>query len=109
MLLPAIVAGVLITTAFLYNESDHSTGKPTVANYAQMDVSKEITKLTEEELDTYLTTTEKLVVTTADREQYGIDDLLEVDEHIQLTSDDELKQYLNESAEASTEESTDTK
>jgi hypothetical protein len=73
-----------------------------------MDVSKEMTMLSEEELNTYLTTTEKLVVTSGERDQYGEDELPDVNEHIQLMSDDELKQYLDESAETSAEAKVDT-
>lgn len=105
----AVLAGVILTTAFLYNgDNNNAVDEATLASYAQMDVSKEMTMLSEEELNTYLTTTEKLVVTSGERDQYGEDELPDVNEHIQLMSDDELKQYLDESAETSAEAKVDT-
>lgn len=105
----AVVTGVILATAFLYNDyNSNAVDTTTIANYAQMDVSQEISKLSEEELNTYLAATEKLVINTGDRDVYGIEVLPEVDEHIEMMSDDELKQYLEESAESSAEAKVDT-
>lgn len=101
----AVVTGVILATAFLFNGT---TGEETNSlNYAQVDVSQEMSKLSEEELNTYLATTEKLVINTGDRDMYGIEALPEVDEHIEMSSDDELKQYLNESTESLAEAKAD--
>lgn len=106
----AVVTGVILVTAFLFNGSNSNTADELLAHaeYVQMDVPHEMARVSEEELNTYLATTEKLVVTTGERDQYGEDELPDVNEHIQLMSDDELKQYLDESAESSAEVKADT-
>lgn len=97
----AVVAGLLITTAVLYtSDTNQQSGDSNFADYAQIDVSQEMSKLSEEELNTYLSSSEKLVVAAGYREQYGEDELPDVNEHIQFMSDDELKQYLDESGES---------
>lgn len=106
----AVAAGIIVVTGFLYTGNTGNTNNEiTIASYTQMDVPQEISKLSEEELNTYLATTEKLVINTGDRDVYGIETLPEVDEHIEMTSDDELKQYLDESAETSAEAKADSK
>lgn len=101
----AVVTGVVLATAFLYNGK--TTDEASNINYAHVDVSHEISKLSEDELNTYLATSEKLVINTGDRDVYGVETLPEVDEHIEMSSDDELKQYLDESTESSAETKTD--
>nr|WP_294995278.1 hypothetical protein [uncultured Sediminibacterium sp.] len=97
----AVVAGLLITTAVLYtSDTSQQNGDMKFADYAQIDVSHEISKLSEEELNTYLSSSEKLIVAAGYREQYGEDEFPDVNEHIQYMSDDELKQYLDESGES---------
>lgn len=102
----AVVTGVILATAFLYNGK--TTDEANGINYAQVDVSHEMSKLSEEELNTYLAATEKLVINTGDRDVYGVENLPEVDEHIEMSSDDELKQYLDESTESLAEVKADT-
>lgn len=105
----AIATGVILITAFLYNGNNKEAIDPaTLASYVQMDVPLEITRVSEEELNTYLASSEKLVVTTGEHELYEEHELPDVNEHIQLMSDDELKQYLDESTESLTEAKTDT-
>lgn len=101
----AVVTGVILATAFLYNGT--TADEANSMNYAQVDVSQEMSKLSEEELNTYLAATEKLVINTGDRDVYGVEALPEVDEHIEMSSDDELKQYLDESTESLAEAKTD--
>lgn len=101
----AVLTGVILATAFLYN--GNTTDETNNINYAQVDVSQEISKLSEDELNTYLAATEKLVINTGDRDVYGVETLPEVDEHIEMTSDDELKQYLDESTESLAEAKAD--
>lgn len=97
----AVVVGVLITIGILYTNNNIESIQQNGATYAQMDIPAEMSKLSEDELSTYLSTTEKLVVTAGERDQILIDELPDIDEHIQLMTDDELKQYLNESTESS--------
>lgn len=99
----AVVVGVLITVGILYTNNSIESIQQNGTTYAQMDIPAEMSKLSEDELSTYLSATEKLVVTAGERDQILIDELPDIDEHIQLMTDDELKQYLNESTESSGE------
>lgn len=102
----AIMTGVLITAAFIYNGSK-DVAVSNVGSYAQIDVSNEISKLSEDELNSYLTSAEKLVTVTADRESLLIDELPDVNDHLDYMSDDELNQYLKESTESASTETVD--
>ena len=95
----AVMVGVLVTAAFIYN-SNQTIESVNTDQYAQMDVSNEISKLSEDELTNYLSSAEKLVIATADRESLQIDELLDVNDHLSDMSDDELKEYLQESTES---------
>ncbi len=95
----AVMIGVLVTAAFIYN-SNQPTVSVDTDQYARMDVSNEISKLSEDELTNYLSSAEKLVIATADRESIQIDELPDVNDHLGDMSDDELKQYLQESTES---------
>ena len=96
----AVVVGVLITIGIFYTNDNIESIQQNGATYAQIDIPTEMSKLSEDELSTYLNTTEKLVVTAGERDQILMDELPDIDEHIQLMTDDELKQYLNESTES---------
>lgn len=94
-----MVLGIDCKNGAIYNgnqaiESVHTE------QYAQMDVSNEISKLSEDELTNYLSSAEKLVIATADRESLQIDELPDVNDHLDYMSDDELNQYLEESTES---------
>lgn len=95
----AVMIGVLVTAAFIYN-GNQAIESVNTDQYAQMDVSNEISKLSEDELTSYLSSAEKLVIATADRESLQIDELPDVNDHLGDMSDDELKQYLQESTES---------
>lgn len=95
----AVMIGVLVTATFIYN-SNQTIESVDTDQYARMDVSNEISKLTEDELTSYLSSAEKLVIATADRESLQIDELPDVNDHLGDMSDDELKQYLQESTES---------
>jgi hypothetical protein len=95
----AVMIGVLVTAAFIYN-GNQTIESVNTDQYAQMDVSNEISKLSEDELTNYLTSAEKLVIATADRESLQIDELPDVNDHLDYMSDDELNQYLQESTES---------
>lgn len=102
----AAMIGVLVTATFIYN-GNQATIAVDPDQYAKMDVSNEISKLSEDELTNYLSSAEKLVVATADRESLQIDELPDVNDHLDDMSDDELKQYLQESTEATSTETVD--
>ena len=95
----AVMIGVLVIAAFIYN-GNQTIESVNTDQYAQMDVSNEISKLSEDELTSYLSSAEKLVIATADRESLQIDELPDVNDHLGDMSDDELKQYLQESTES---------
>lgn len=95
----AVMIGVLVTAAFIYN-GNRTNESVNTDQYAQMDVSNEISKLSEDELTNYLSSAEKLVIASADRESLQIDELPDVNDHLNDMSDDELKQYLQESTES---------
>lgn len=105
----AVVVGILVTIGLLNMGDNTESIYQNSATYAQMDIPTEMSKLSEDELSTYLSATEKLVVTAGERDQLVIDELPDIDEHIELMSDDELKQYLNESTDSSSGEVVDTK
>ncbi len=102
----AAMIGVLLTAAFIYN-GNQATIPVDPDQYAKMDVSNEISKLSEDELTNYLSSAEKLVIATADQESLQIDELPDVNDHLDDMSDDELKQYLQESTESTSTETVD--
>lgn len=95
----AVIAGVLMTIAVMDNHSEE-LNLSNVDQYAQIDVHQEMSRLSEDELSSYLNTAEKLVVSSTDRDSYAMDELPDVNDHIEMMSDDDLNQYLNESAES---------
>ncbi len=104
----AVMVGVLVIAAFIYN-SNQTVNPVDADNYARMDVSSEISKLSEDELTSYLSSAEKLMIATADRESLLIDELPDVNDHLDYMSDDELNQYLEESTESTSTETVDIK
>ncbi len=90
----AIVAGILVTTGFLYtNKSNHSFD---YERYSKIDIPTSLNNLSENELETYLSSPSSLTISHA-----YVDPELTIDtennfEHI---ADDEMLQYLNESGE----------
>lgn len=103
----AVMAGILVTAVFVYTGGSKSA-TDNLANLAQMDISSEISKLSEDELTTYLSSAEKLVIATADREPLLMDELPDVNDHLEYMSDDELNEYLQESAEVASGETVGT-
>jgi hypothetical protein len=102
----AVIVGVLVTAGFIYYSNQISNSFDP-DNYARIDVSTEISKLSEEELTNYLSNAEKLVIATADRESLLIDELPDVNDHLEYMSDDELNEYLQESTESTSSETVD--
>ncbi|MBL0881823.1 MAG: hypothetical protein IBJ16_00505 [Chitinophagaceae bacterium] len=103
----AVMIGVLVTVAFIYN-GNQSMQLVNTDQYAKMDVSNEISKLSEDELTNYLSSAEKLMIAVADRETLLIDELPDVNDHLDYMSDDELDQYLQESTESASTETVGT-
>jgi hypothetical protein len=84
----AVVAGVLITSAFLF------TGEPSFRKYSRMDVPSEIQKLSENDLASYLYNPERLQAVSSQ------DILLDVKDNIHSMSDEELTGYLVDNPDA---------
>lgn len=80
----AIIAGVLVTGAFFYPDNNTS-----------FDVSKEVNKLSDAELNSYLDTSHS--VSFFDDTMLLNQETPNIQEHLQLISDLELQQYLEES------------
>jgi hypothetical protein len=93
----AAMVAVLLTSAYFFSGDRNAVENSTLTEYANLNVAEEINKLPVEDLNNYLGTTDKnLVAATADRDVVTSYELPDVNEHIELMSDDELKQYLEE-------------
>ncbi len=82
----AIMAGVLMTGAFLY------TDRP-----ASFDLAKEVNKLSDEELVSYINSEHSVVFSP---DSINLDPDLDVEGNLKLISDEELQQYLRDNQEA---------
>lgn len=89
----AVMAGILVTGAFLYTDD---RGKLNEENPA---VSSEMNKLSEDELVTYLNNPEHIVAAPASTSLASEAELVDVKNNLQKLSDEELNQYLKENAE----------
>ena len=93
----AVVAGVLITGAFLYTDTNHYRE---YEKYDHLDVPSELNKLSDDELVKYLNNTEHLVVSAPESTISAPEEALrDVKNNLQQLSDEELDQYLKENAE----------
>ncbi len=90
----AIVAGILVTTGFLYtNKSKHSFD---YERYSKIDIATSLNNLSENELETYLNSSSSLTVSHAYFEpEFSID----AENNFEHIADDEMLQYLSESGE----------
>jgi hypothetical protein len=79
----ALIAGVLVTGAFFYP-----------GNNSSFDVSKEVNKLSDDELNNYLETSHS--ISFFDDTMIMNQETPNIQEHLQLISDWELQQYLEE-------------
>lgn len=79
----AMIAGVLVTGAFFYP-----------ANNASLDMPKEVNKLSDTELNNYLESSHS--VSFLDDTMIINQEIPNIQEHLQLISDQELQQYLDE-------------
>jgi hypothetical protein len=89
----AMIAGVLVTGAFLYTDTNPSQGN---TQYEPIDLSSELNKVNDNELVTYLNNPEHV---TAANLLAGDIELGDVNAHIQKLSDEELNNYLKENGE----------
>ncbi|NCI47581.1 hypothetical protein [Sediminibacterium soli] len=85
----AIIASVLVTSAFLFTESPYR-------KYGRMNVPEELQKMSENDLATYLYNPEKISVVSS-KETIG-----ELRENIHGMSDEELTRYLSDNPDAET-------
>jgi len=93
----ALVAGVLVTGAFLYTDTNSYVG---YEKYDHLDVPSELNKVSEDELVTYLNNPEHFVVTAPESTITANEDALsDVKNNLQQLSDEELDQYLKENTE----------
>ncbi|MDB5212005.1 MAG: hypothetical protein JWQ30_2832 [Sediminibacterium sp.] len=92
----AVMAGILVTGAFLYNDGNSSL---TGIKADSSDVSFEMNKVSEAELVTYLDNPEHSVAVPAATTLASEADLVDVKNNLSRLSDEELNQYLKENAE----------
>ena len=88
----AMMAGVLVTGAFLYTDNGSTNG----TQYEPVDLSLELNKVNAEELVTYLNNPEHAAGATVLASEATLTD---VRTHIQKLSDEELNNYLKENAD----------
>jgi hypothetical protein len=81
----AVMAGLLVTGAFLY------TDRP-----ASFDLSKEVNKLSDDELNSYINYDHSVVITP---DSINLGSSTDVQSNLKLVSDEELKQYLENNPE----------
>ncbi|MEO7531567.1 MAG: hypothetical protein ABIS69_09150 [Sediminibacterium sp.] len=92
----AVMAGILVTGAFLYTDNNEDLGKITELP----DVSSGLNKVSESDLVTYLDNPEHFVAAPAATSLASEEELVDVKNNIRRVSDEELNQYLKENAES---------
>ncbi|MES2330943.1 MAG: hypothetical protein V4539_15175 [Bacteroidota bacterium] len=92
----AVMAGILVTGAFLYNDGNNSL---TGIKADSSDVSFEMNNVSEAELVTYLDNPEHFVAAPAATTLASEAELADVKNKLHQLSDEELNQYLKENAE----------
>lgn len=94
----AVVASILVTAAFLFTDKKNYLE---FENQGQVDFSSELTKLKDEELETYLNSHEHIQNTIPEPILTEGQDIPDIENtSIQLLSDEELSHYLSENAES---------
>lgn len=81
----AVMAGLLVTGAFMY------TDRPT-----SFDISKEVNKLSDDELVSYINSDRSVVISP---DSINLGSPTDVQSNLKLVSDEELKQYLQDNPE----------
>lgn len=93
----AMVAGVLVTGAFLYTDKNDYLGQE---KYEQLDLPTALNSVTDEELVNYLDNPEHYISTAHESNSFtGEEVYSDVKKTIQLLSDEEMHSYLNENPE----------
>jgi len=93
----AMMAALLVTGAFLF--TDNNTYLDNEKKYEHLDISSELNKVSEDELVTYVNNPEHVAAAPATTQLASESDLVDVKNHIQQVSDEELNQYLKENTE----------
>jgi len=93
----AMMTALLITGAFLF--TDKNTYLENEKKYERLDISSELNKVSEDELVTYLNNPEHVAAAPATTQLASDAELVDVKNHIQQVSDEELNQYLKENTE----------
>lgn len=88
----AVMAGILVTGAFVFTNNKANLGEPE-------DVSYEINKVSEADLATYMYNPEHFVAAPATTSLASEADLADVKTDVHTLSDEELNQYLKENAD----------
>ncbi len=91
----ALVAGVLVTGAFLYSDKNEYAE---YEKYTHLDIPAELNKVSEEDLGKYLDNHEHFV-TAPEITAPAAQEVADENEPIQALSDEELGQYLKQNAE----------
>lgn len=95
----AVVAGVLITGAFLYTDSSENFIE--YEKYNQVDIPSALDQVSEEELLRYLDSPEHTAIMPSVNLSSSEAELFDMNSSMQTISDEELKQYLKDNAELS--------
>ena len=96
----AVVAGILVTGAFLFTD-DRGDEYIEFEKYNQVDIPTELNKVSEEELLKYLDNPEHSAIMPSVNLSAAEVELFNMNSSMQTISDEELKQYLNENTELS--------
>lgn len=91
----AVMAGVLVTGAFLYTDNNKNVA---YEKYSNIDISSELNKVSEEDLAKYLDKNEHYV-TGSEVTASVTEDPTDENEPVQVLSDEEISLYLKENAE----------
>lgn len=85
----AVMAGVLVTGAYLYTGNSRET----------FDFNKEVNNLSDDELESYLDTSFRTSSYTADTANLSEVELPDMQENLQMISDEELQKYVTDNEE----------
>lgn len=92
----AIVAGILVTGAFLFTNNKSYLD---FENQEKLSLSSELKKVSESELETFINNPEHIISNSVSSPLANEAELFEVKTNIQQLTDEELSQYLKENAE----------
>lgn len=93
----AVIAGIFITGAFMFTNKRENYTK--YEGFAQMDISSELQKISEAELEKYLFEPEHIGTTQLIPSLVTVEDIFDVNSNIQFISDEALTQYITANSE----------